>query len=252
MNNIVWFIILLAMSINSCNPIQNTKTTIPKPPTLTITPISTARPTSTPTSTLAPTFTPVPSCHPGNVIEGIDNSNLPPFIDILKVSTDLSNMLGSYKTLKYDNLKVVFTVKSIPDQISINTPDTSQGQTDIVYGVAIDIDNNKSTGWGYPLGGKMSPGYEYILEASHSHQGSEKNVDIQSLLGGAVMNWMMTGNGQFTHSSGNYREAENYLKIDKAKDTITISGNVPGITANSYLSFFAFYYPSGEAGLCDR
>jgi hypothetical protein len=119
------FALLLSLSISGCAPGQVLSPTITAIPASTSTaipaststqiPTSTKTPTPTNTATIepSPTATLAPICHLGDTVEGTTDANISiGYVDITKVST----------SIKGTRLTVVFTLRELPDQITINQP----------------------------------------------------------------------------------------------------------------------------------
>jgi WD40 repeat protein len=162
-------------------------------------------------------------CYPGETIQGTIDEDLPGEIDIISASS----------TLGQDNvLTVVFTLAEIPDKITINRKETPINYQEIAWGVEIDIDNDPST-TGYDYG--RGPGFDIIFYANHSKKvGSEvtgsiedlfrDNTTVYGLAPVGLVTLLYTGNGK--------------IIVDQNAKTITISGQIPGINENSYLSYY--------------
>ena len=207
-----------------------TDTPIPKP-TNTSTPTFTPEPTSTPTLTA----TPVPVCKPNESFVGISREDMPEYLDILNVSS----------TLDGSTLTVVFTVRGIPDEITINSDTLQQGQYEIAWGVAIDTDNNPDTG-GSGLLRNSGYGYEYSLQAFNIKYGDEATDTIQNLFqdnNSKVWDYSVDG------TSSNVANAT--FDVDQEAKTITLVADIPDITENSYLHFFT-YYDGGQGFILDE
>ena len=199
----------------------------------------TVAPTSTleivETATVTATATPPPVCKPGKTIENGANGSLPSYIDVLKVSTQLS---GS-------KLTVTFTMNWLPEQIMIDRNILSYGATEIAWGVAIDTDNDPNTGSPNFLS-NSGYGYEYILQAVNFKEGDELQGDIQTLFNEKTNVWEL-----FLDGSNNIH-APGKIKVDTATASLTLSGDIKGITKESYLHFFAVYFPTASQQMLDE
>ena len=96
------FLSITTLAVYACAPGGNFGPVSTPTLTFTLTPKPTMTPTITPT--------PVPVCKPGNVIQSVVNQDINGLADILQVSTTLNGTL----------LEVTFTVREIPDEITIN------------------------------------------------------------------------------------------------------------------------------------
>ena len=140
-------------------------------------------------------------------------------IDITEVETSLSG----------ESLTVVFHLKDLPETLRFNRTEHGQGTKEYEWEVAIDADNDRSTGPG---------GFDYLLTAYHiaflSHEGTDADAiaPIGEMLEAAV--WE-TRSGGFTSTL-----ADADLAVSAEEETITISGHIPGITSESRLTFSAY------------
>ncbi|MBI2331683.1 MAG: hypothetical protein HYU84_05915 [Chloroflexi bacterium] len=147
--------------------------------------------------------------------------------------------------LKGSSLTAVFSMSWLPDEIGIDRNVLGYGSAEIAWGVAIDVDNDPSTGTSIPLT-DSGYGYEYALQAANYKEGDEQHGDIQSLFSDKTHVWEYFLDG----SSGIYNAAK--IKTDKDTATLTLSGDVKGISQNSYLHFFAVYFPTDTQQLMDE
>ena len=246
--------VILSLCVSSCGaaPALSPTATLPPTstplPTLTDTPVptSTATPIPTPADTATPeptaTATPTPICKTGNTIQGTTDSNLPGYLDLTKVSTSL---VGT-------KLTVVFNLKELPDKITINQKDLKQGQSEIAWGVAIDVDHNPETGGKVFMTG-AGYGYDAFLQTFHFKQaGGERTGPINLIFQGETLVWKILSNGGI--SSG----AAGSMKVDTQAKTLTLTGTIPNITPDSTLYFYSFYADAKNPGspmmdeLCQR
>ncbi len=219
-------VLAFSLALSGCGPGQLFGPTVTPTPAITSTPTltPTATATLTPTATATLTPTPVPVCNPNTTVQGAMDNDLPGYIDILDVST----------TLVGTKLTVVFTVREIPDKITIDRNSLEPGYNDIAWGVAVDTDNSPDTG--EPAGFIYSGyGYEYFLLALNFKSGSERSGTIQNLFRNKTNVWKAEESGRI--SSG----AAGTLVVDQNAKTITLSGYIKGITPDSYLHFFTLY-----------
>ena len=140
-------------------------------------------------------------------------------IDITEVETSLSG----------ERLTVVFHLKDLPETLTFNRTEHGEGSKEYEWEVAIDADNDRSTGPG---------GFDTLLTAYHiaflSHEGTDADTTapIEEMLEAAV--WE-------THSDGSTSTlVAADLAVSAEEDTITITGFIPGITSESRLTFSAY------------
>jgi len=152
-------------------------------------------------------------------------------VDLTAVETSLSG----------EALTVVFHLRDLPDTLRFNRTEHGKGSKEYEWEVAIDVDNDRSTGPG---------GYDTLLTAYHiafmSHEGTDADVTapIGEMLEAAV--WTARSGG----STSGLADAD--LAVSAAEDTLTITGFIPGITSASRLTFSAFDAEfAGEADQID-
>ena len=231
---------LVCIALTGCAPPPPAPTPFPTYTSLpthtpTLTPTITSTPEPTGTATETPTPTPPPVCNPGVTVESAEDNSLPGYIDILNVSTKL----------KGSNLTVVFTMSWLPTEILINRSILSYGSPEVGWGVAIDTDNDPTTG-GASFFSNSGYGYEYVLQSLNYKQSDEIPGDIQSLFENQTNLWKFGSDGSFSiFNSGK-------IQVDEAAGTLTLNAAIKGISKNSYLHFFAVYYPKDNATLTDE
>ncbi len=148
-------------------------------------------------------------------------------IDITAIETSLSG----------ENLTAVFHLKDLPDTLTFNRTEHREGSMEYMWEIAIDVDNDRSTGPG---------GFDMLLSAYHiafkSHKGTapDTTAPIGEMLEAAV--WEINPGG----STSPLRDA--VLAVSAGEDTITITGFIPGITSESRLTFSTYdFLSAGEA-----
>ncbi len=144
------------------------------------------------------------------------------FVDITEVSTNLSG----------ETLTVVFHLRDVPETLTFNRAGISEHYGEYGWNVSIDVDNDRETGYG---------GIEYELSASHfvprSEKGSDAIASIESKVEASVLK---------ARSDGFMSMFDATIEVSPEEDTITLSGNIPGITENSQLTFRAYDYFGGS------
>ena len=143
-------------------------------------------------------------------------------VDITKVSTSLSG----------ETLTAVFHLRDLPETLTFNRTGISEYYMEYGWDVSIDIDGDRETG---------NRGIEYELSASHfvssSEKGNNAKASIDSKVEAAVLK---------ARSDGFMTLIDASLVVSPEEDTITLSGNIPGITAESQLTFSAYDYFGGS------
>ncbi|MBE0682449.1 MAG: hypothetical protein IH589_11095 [Anaerolineales bacterium] len=219
------FVLLTVFALIGCAPAPTPEpTSTPVPPTFTSVP-----PTFTSTPEPTATSTPLPICHLGETIKGTTNSNISVgYIDIVEVSTSIEGT----------KLTVVFTLKELPEQITINKPGTPGPE--IAWGVAIDVDNNPDTG-AKAFMTKSGSGYDVYLQAFHFRDSKgEKTDKIDRLFRGETFVWIPNED-----KTGIARWGQGNILVDVTAKTITLSGNmssaeISDLTPDSVLYFYAY------------
>ncbi len=143
-------------------------------------------------------------------------------VDIIKVSTSLSG----------ETLTAVFHLRDLPETLTFNRTGISEYYMEYGWEVSIDIDGNRETG---------NRGIEYELSASHFVPSSEKGNNAQASIDSKVEAGVLKA-----RSDGFMNLIDASLEVSPEEDTITLSGNIPGITAESQLTFSAYDYFGGS------
>ena len=164
-------------------------------------------------------------------------------IDLTEVETSLSG----------ERLTVVFHLRDLPETLKFNRTELGKGTKEYEWGVAIDVDNDRSTGPG---------GFDTLLTGYHiaflSHKGTDADTiaPIGEMLEASV--WTINPDGSTStevhstevHSAGSASTVEaSRPAISAEADTITMVGVIPGITSESRLTFEA--YDAGFPGGAD-
>ncbi|MDE0198486.1 MAG: hypothetical protein OXK78_09845 [Caldilineaceae bacterium] len=142
-------------------------------------------------------------------------------IDITEVETSLSG----------ETLTVVFHLRDIPETLTFNRTGISERYGEYSWNVSIDVDGDRETGYG---------GIEYELSASHFVRSSEKGRNEKASIESGVEAGVLKARGDGFMSMGAAT-----LEVSPQENTLTLSGTIPGITAESQLTFSAYDYFSG-------
>ena len=143
-------------------------------------------------------------------------------IDITEVSTSLSG----------ETLTVVFHLRDVPESLTFDRTGLSEGTMEYSWEVAIDVDNDRGTGAG---------GFDYLLLAYHIFYQSESSGESTVPLGEIVdaSTWEV-------HPTSFSSLEDASLEISAEADTITLIGEIPGITSESRLTFETSDVKSGS------
>ena len=140
-------------------------------------------------------------------------------IDLTRVETSLSG----------ETLTALFHLKHLPETLRFNRTEFGRGAKEYQWEVAVDVDNDRGTGPG---------GFDILLTAyhiaflSHGKTGADVTAPLQEMLEASV--WEINPNG----STGTLAAAD--LAVSPEDNTITLTGNIPGITPASRLTFSAY------------
>ena len=143
-------------------------------------------------------------------------------------SADIDNghidITGIDSSLSGESLTVVFHLRDLPETLTLNRTGAQNGLMEYMWQVQIDVDNDRNTGFG--------GGYEYLLSAYHIafHLESRENF-IAPISNGLESDiWEIGPRRMMT-----FEEASHIASAEA--DTVTLIGNIPGITAESRLVF---------------
>ena len=143
-------------------------------------------------------------------------------IDITEVSTSLSG----------ETLTVVFHLRDVPESLTFDRTGLEEGTMEYSWEVAIDVDNDRGTGAG---------GFEYLLSAYHivylSESSGESTVPLGEIVDASTWEVHHMSFSSFAGAS---------LDISAEADTITLTGEIPGITSESRLTFETSDVKSGS------
>ncbi len=89
-------------------------------------------------------------------------------------------------------------------------------------------------------------GYDYVLQAANFKEGEEVQGGLQALFSDKVNVWEVFADGS------NSVLYQGKINVDTATASITLSGDIKGIKKDSYLQFFAIYFPTASQQLTDE
>lgn len=134
-------------------------------------------------------------------------------IDITDVETSLSG----------ESLTVIFHLRDLPNFLTFNRAGVPPGAIEYFWRVAVDVDNDRGTGRG---------GFDALLSAYHVVGASERSRDTAAPIG-EILQAATWGRDRAGYSGRGRADVE----VSAESDTITLSAVIPGITAQSRLSF---------------
>ena len=152
------------------------------------------------------------------VIDGVSDT-LPAYMDIIEVST----------TLDGETLAVVFHLRDLPETLEFNREGVRADMLEYVWSVSIDVDNDRGTG-GY-LGDEYSMSASRFRHSSFSDEGI--HLPIEEVV--QVDIWKMDPYGLGAASLSRAS-----IEVSSEENTITLVGDIPGITSASRLEFEAY------------
>ena len=152
---------------------------------------------------------------PGRTVTDDVSDPLAAHVDITKVSTTLAD----------ETLTAVFHLRDVPETLTFDRTGVEDNDLEYRWEVWIDVDGNRETGPG---------GFDYTLSASHfvlPSDSGRNTVASMTAFGKVQTNvW-----AQAQMSAAVIAEAS--LEVSTQEKTITLSGEIPGITAESRLAF---------------
>ncbi len=137
-------------------------------------------------------------------------------------------------TLTGETLAVVFQLRDLPEALEFNRKGIGQNVLEYNWQVSVDVDNNRETGG--------SLGDEYTLSAMHFVPSSSSGETVQLPIRQGVQanSWQIEADG-----TGVYLGSIS-IEVSSEEDTITLIGNVPGITSQSRLLFDTYDHMNGS------
>lgn len=143
------------------------------------------------------------------------------------------DITGIDSSLSGEKLTVVFHLRDLPESLTFNRTGITRRTMEYWWQVHIDVDNNRNTGFG--------GGYEYLLSAYHVAFGLDGKQNRLTPVSYGLRSdvWRISARRYDTFGESSY-------VASAEADTITLFGTIPGITANSRLTFVATDALRGE------
>jgi hypothetical protein len=167
-------------------------------------------------------------CNPGRLITDAANDVSPAYIDVLEMQSSLSGV----------TLSATMHLRDIPATLTFNRIGVPLNYTEYGWMVYIDTDNNPATG--------DEDGAEYILFSDFSVDTPDTPVELSIL--DAVEVFVMEYEGAGVY--GIWSDA--VINVDLSTDTLTLIGDIPGITLNSRIFFWTYDFNPGGSHLYDN
>ena len=163
---------------------------------------------------------------PGQAVSDGVTDTLPAHMDITQVST----------TLTGETLAVVFHLRDLPETLEFNREGVRDNMLEYLWSVSIDVDNDRATG-GYR-------GDEYSMSASRFRYPSSGGAAVHLPVEEAVQaeTWQMDPDGPGAASLSRAS-----IEVSSEENTITLVGDIPGITSASRLEFEAYDFLHGHS-----
>ncbi|MCZ0941249.1 MAG: hypothetical protein OXJ55_21605, partial [Caldilineaceae bacterium] len=160
---------------------------------------------------------------PGQTVLDSITDMLPSYMDITKVST----------VLDVETLAVVFHLRDLPETLEFNREGVRADMLEYGWSVSIDVDNDRETG--------DFRGEDYAMSAGRFAHPSSSDAGVHLPVEEAVQanSWQMDGTGSAYLS-------EIDLEVSSEENTITLVGDIPGITSQSRLVFEAYDFLNGS------
>ena len=160
---------------------------------------------------------------PGQSVTDDASDELPAHIDVIEVNTALSG----------ETLTVVFHLRDVPDSLQFNRTCVREAMLEYLWQASIDVDGDMETGLN---------GFDYTLTASHfvvppSSSGSNSDAPIEARVQTNTWKVDPSGGGDYLESAG--------IEVSAQANTITLVGDIPGITSESLLAFETYDYLNG-------
>ena len=161
---------------------------------------------------------------PGRTVTDGVSDPLPAHVDITEVST----------TLAGETLTAVFHLRDVPATLTFDRTGVEENDLEYRWEVWIDVDGNRETGPG---------GFDYTLSASHFVLPSDSGRNtVASMTAFGKVQTNVWKRSQMSAAA----IADASLEVSTQEKTITLSGEIPGITAESRLAFQTYDYFGGS------
>ena len=179
-------------------------------------------------------FRPVPlqdssdesAAKPGHSVSGDVSHELVGHIDIRSVTTALDG----------ETLTVTFLLRDVPETLTFDRPGVPAHALEYSWEVSVDVDNDPATGSG---------GYDYMLSVGYFvprfFQDSNTVAEITQPGFVRASLWGLDREGNRVLA-----EADVDVEVSADDNTITLSGEIPGITEASPLKFRAYDFFAGS------
>lgn len=159
---------------------------------------------------------------PLQTIADAGSDELPAHVDIIGISTALAG----------ETLAVIFQLRDVPETLVFNRADAGESAYEYRWEVSIDVDPGQESG---------QFGLDYEMSATHTV--SPENADSSTT---APIESKVEAYTSRRIEDGFRRMEEAAIVVSPRADTITLIGDIPGITPDSRLIFNAYDSLSGN------
>ena len=159
-----------------------------------------------------------------NVVDAVSET-LPAYMDITEVSTALTDD---------GRLVVVFHLRDVPETLEFNRKDVPKDALEYSWSVSVDVVDDRETGL---------QGADYSLSASYFVFSPSRDEGVHQPIEEAVQTetWKMDPDGL-----GAVYLSSASIDVSSEENTITLVGDIPGITSESSLEFEAYDFLHGS------
>ncbi len=183
-------------------------------------------------------FGPSYGFHPGQTLVDPEMDVSLACIDVIKLNSTLSESILNSALGEGELLQATFDLRDVPSQLTFNRVGVPENKREYEWSVYVDIDNDPETGCDSE---NYRKGTEYSLGAMHFVFSPDSPIS-QSIPSGVQVNtWEYNPE---TNCSWLYLESAT-IEVDAELDTMTLAGDIPGITAESRLLFVTYDYNPG-------
>ena len=159
---------------------------------------------------------------PGETVTDGVSDDLAAHVDITEVSTALAG----------ETLAVILQLRDLPESLVFDRTGVDRRVVEYYWKVLIDLDRNQETG---------TDGFEYALSASHAVQSRSEGSNAAASIGSKIQ----AGTWKTHGGDGYMQHAEASVLVSADANTITLVGNIPGITPDARLEFEAHDFLEG-------
>ena len=161
-----------------------------------------------------------------NIIDDVTDT-LAAHVDVTEINTSLSG----------ETLTVVFHFRDVPETFTFERTGVPDNVTEYSWEVSIDVDADQKTG---------PHGFEYLLTSIHVTGSGSRGRDRSAAF---TTDDLQTNTWDLNPDGSAYLGIDflgwGLIEVSAEEDTVTLSGVIPGITAESQLAFGVYDYLGG-------